>query len=160
MSIVSYDTKYVKGGIRIAPKDSNLDNLNPKQDAFNSKFPLLKAYMTGEETYTFSSEPGTGTTDLFSITHNLGYKPASYVNHRDMSDVYRGLMPWLKLATGGIPPADWQLEQEINYFVTDTILKVQYRRTNVAGSPPGGSGTTMNGKTFKFKYYIFADAGA
>lgn len=113
-------------------------------------------------TYTFTSEPGNGTTTLFTKAHGYSYTPAHWTM-LDVLGVYDGgsgtwaFCPYYVFDTVVSPP-DFvpTLVEDIIYAYTDsTNLYIKLERANVAKNP-----NTLNGTTLDFKYMIFAENGS
>lgn len=161
---MDYRQKYLDIGIRVNPND--VRHSDSKTDSFNSRFPNLKAYQILERDYTFSSNPGAGDTTLITIPHGLPDRPASRANYSDSTGDDWYFFPWFLNSQGFSGMFDyWTLQQRIDYVVDDTNLIIKYRRrenpADLGGGTvavPGGSGLNMNGLTFKFHIYLFADS--
>lgn len=151
---IDYRQKQVPTGIRVGDNLSLHPNL---EDSFNSRFPTIKGLLAGTITYTFSSNPGVGTLNLLIVDHDLGYIPATRVQYKNSADNDYHFLPRIRIS-GDFIPSIWEVNQGIEYRATSTQLIIRYVRSET-GSVPGGSGENMNGKSFDFKFFIFADPG-
>jgi hypothetical protein len=156
----NYLQKNRQSGMIIASPGSNVDS-PVKDHSVNTQFPLLKSFLVKEYTYTFSSNPSPGITNMFSENHDLGYVPAS--------EVY-SVVEDTGITTYHLPTSFFDLQFDpdfdaqtvwLNYYVDST--KIQFYVNKIRGdyfNPANENLTNLNGKTFKFKAYIFADPGA
>lgn len=88
--------------------------------------------------HTFSSNPGVGTTNLFTLNHDLGYKPMHFCNLKD--EFYTEPLPYYQ---GG---------DQIKAYCDDDNFKIDLTRLSDL--------VDLTGTTFIFKYYIFVENGA
>lgn len=144
-------------GIKSSKDGEDVKSAADKDKTFFSKYehPKVKIYADPPHfdylTYTFSSEPGNGTTTLYTKAHGLGYQPA----HLSMIGFSTGafsFLPYYSFSIGPFPT--FTVSEDYIYAYTDaTNWYVKLNRTN-------GGPSALNGVTLNFKYNIWAADGS
>ena len=99
----------------------------------------------GVETYTFTSNPGTDTTtNILTLTHGYSYRPMAIVYIEDVTGDFFKILPYD--VSGGL------FSQVFHYYTTTSQLKIDYTVTF-------DNSVDVNGRVFKFKYYVFVEDG-
>lgn len=138
-----------KYGIKIVLPGKDVSDATPEECFVTPDYPCPKIKLKqvpahfGVYTHTFASTPATGETALFTLNHNLGYKPMHFC--------------LIKYAVSGVNralplPAYSGVSLYIYAYVSTTQFKILINRA-VGGTDP-------TGETWVFKYYIFVENGA
>lgn len=99
------------------------------------------------ESFTYTSNPGLGTTNLVSIPHGYDYIPANLsLLSFDQENFFIGSRVNTDLAT---------YEDRYQIYCDNTDLKIDLERVSLFG----GSGPVLTGTTVYYKYYIFVMDG-
>jgi len=154
--------------------EKSVDEADPKDCSVNSDYviPKILPQHFDKYVYTFGSNPGDGTTTMFSIGFDeFDYLPMGMVLMEETTD-NAGSFTFLVVDTliactrldfsGGVPPKESSTLQQIYLELdrSDKKLYIKYYKNTTLDA--GYAGTTcptinVNGKTFTFRYYIFVE---
>lgn len=142
-------------GIKIAKDGINAPDATDQQLIFTSAHNHLKLVKVGTASYTFSSNPGTGTLTLATIAHGLSFTPG-HDGHYQWNDpssyTQNSVLPWVIVPSWGLA---WTI-YTISLRANATNLYIIFDRTDVGGGAP----IDLTGHSFDFDYAIYGDNGA
>jgi hypothetical protein len=129
-------------------------NATPEQSQIHDQYPPLRIEENkwGILTYTFQNDPpGNAGFNMFAINHGYPFIPAGLVYYQDpqINNRYAIITTPYNVNDFG-----WQY---LDAWITPTQLIVRYE--NLAANNVEGH-LNMQGRTYRFKYYIFAEQGA
>lgn len=140
----------VDWGIKITKPGTGVTSTNVRDYQIWSKYPIMKTYLVGTASYTFTSD--IDFVDI-QITHNLGPPRLAWFNFDGsaMNSQWKGSDFWAYFYNSGGNTASrfWTLHSDVDR------IRLQYEEGNQAGS-----GYNPTGEVWQFKYYIFIEQRA
>lgn len=134
-------------GIKITKPGASITSTNVDDYQFWSKYPIMKTYRVGTYSYTFPSYVQDVT---ITITHNLGHAKCVWFSYDGSAYNPRWIgndLLFYGYNTGGGAAVIfyWVCKSNLNN------IQIIYKELHT------GSGDDNTGKTWNFKYYIFAE---
>jgi len=158
--MTDYRLKTVKSGMKIASPEGDIF-LDVDEQVIHSQFPLLKEYLIKEYEYTFTSNPGVGTTNIISETHDLDYVPSSMAFKIEEWNSEDWVLALPIIRTDFIISPAGSSSLYVRYYVDDTDIKIYIVKEHFGTFGSGDEvRTNVNGETWTFKLFIFADPGS
>lgn len=136
--------------LRIAPEGVDARTATAKELSLGMDHPSLKVKARQNPKhfdtipYKFESEPAVGTTNLLVLEHGYKYRPTSLCQFSDDAETY-DLLP--AIYEVDVPSG---VLKQFRCNCDDKYLYIFLRRE--------GASANLNGRTFYFKYSIYADA--
>lgn len=155
----------MKNIIRVSSNGQPINNLRPKDHALHEEYAIPKIPPEDFDLYEyiFQSNPGTGTTEMFTIPFDRGYIPmAQIMINQDGQDTWTPLTRFYRYLCQDqqfVPPFDFKLmEMYITAEIDDDRIRV-FLTKQESGAYSGSSCAfpNINGEKFNFKYYIFRE---
>lgn len=145
-------------GLIISERGYDADTCPPENTLFDTRFDTPKADLdaafkaVGSLNVIFTTTPPVGTTRLFTVTHNLGYKPA----HLTYADDARSNPMF---SVGGTVVGRYYVSDDF-YGLGQILVKAnetEFWFEFVRIPDTGGFTLNMVGRTYFFKYFIFVN---
>lgn len=155
--------------LRVAYANADIGTLRPKDFSLHEQYPLPKVHpdLFGPYEYTFSSDPGLGTTEMFEIPFDLGYVPMAQIMINQASDEYYTPLTEFYLYTCSdlqlFPPFDSvAYTMYVKAEIDDERIRVFLYKEKVGtySSPVCTGFPNLSGETINFKFYIFREGHA
>jgi hypothetical protein len=142
-------------GVKVSLPGYNVKTATPEQCVIHSNYDTFKVNRHASPAHfgvvhvVFNTSPGISTTtNIYTKNHPYGYQPSTWV-HAEQTTA--ASVPYLQTIDGELSTG---VDDNFIFYATTTQFKIDFVR---GGFSTGGS---MVGRTYNFRYYIFAEDGS